>query len=301
MDRPRALARAKINLRLAVLAREDTGFHQIETIFCALELADEIEIRTAARGITLEVLTASEHDAVAPELGPVGENLAVRAATAFFDAAGIEPRVAIRLTKRIPAGAGLGGGSSDAATVLKLLNEVHGAPLDIRDLLDIGAGLGSDVPFFIGGAAMALAWGRGGRLAPLPPLPSRTVLLAVPSHAMSTARAYADLAHIRAAELHGRQTVAAPVIIDPNVASWTAVAALAVNDFESVVFSRMPLLAAVRERIERNGAVIARMTGTGSVVFGVFEDPAAAAAARDEMLREQPDVRVVLTRTLEAV
>jgi 4-diphosphocytidyl-2-C-methyl-D-erythritol kinase len=285
-------ARAKLNLALHVLAREASGFHQIETIFCAIELADELEITTACdAGIHLDVVAPPEDAAPAPDLGPAESNLAWRAAASFFAAAGLERRVRIRLVKRIPAGAGLGGGSSDAAAVLTALNALHGAPLSDQRLLEIGGELGSDVPFFVAGVDLALAWGRGNRLAPLPPLPSRPVLLAVPPVGSSTAAAYARLAAERAAD-H-----AAPARLLQPVRRWDDVAAMARNEFEDVVFAGAPELAELREGLAGSGAFLARLTGTGSVVFGIYEDVQAAQRARDALAASHPECRWILTRT----
>jgi 4-diphosphocytidyl-2-C-methyl-D-erythritol kinase len=294
------LARAKLNLGLAVLAREASGFHQIETLFCALELADDVELTLSGDGVRLTMAApagpaahASPAPEAVPDLGPEQENLACRAAAAFFRHTGAEPRVAIRLIKRIPAGAGLGGGSSDAAAVLAGLNTLHGGPVPPGELLRIGAGLGSDVPFFMSGSAFALAWGRGNRMVPLPPLPPAPVLLAVPPVPVATADAYAELARCR-----GDSYVAPPAILDIGLTTWEQAAAHAKNDFEDVVFKRMPVLAELREEIAASGAVLARMTGTGSTVFGVYRDYAAATRARRRLARGFTDVRFLLTRTL---
>jgi 4-diphosphocytidyl-2-C-methyl-D-erythritol kinase len=281
-------APAKLNLRLAVLAQENTGYHQIETIFCALELADSIEISTSSDDVTLDVVFEGM-DTV--DLGPVERNLAVRAARAFFHAARLPPRAAIRLVKRIPSGAGLGGGSSDAATVLVLLNRAHGELLPYAELLRMGAALGSDVPFFISGAALALGWGRGGRLLPLPPLPQRAVLLAVTGVDVATPAAYAALAETR------RGADPAPAAVLAPLTDWNAARDLAANDFEPIVFARLPLLHKLRVAIEEKGAAIARMTGSGSVVYGIFEEEAAALAAADGLDDDFPDVTWRLTRT----
>jgi 4-diphosphocytidyl-2-C-methyl-D-erythritol kinase len=290
-------ARAKLNLSLTVLAREASGFHQIETLFCAIALADEIEVAIDAGGgdgggIELDVVGPVEDEGGAmPDLGPTTSNLAYRAAEQFFDAAGLTPRAQIRLTKRIPAGAGLGGGSSDAAAVLGALNSLHGHPLTTDDLLRLGARLGSDVPFFLAGTDLARAWGRGGRLTPLPPLPSRPVLLAVPTQRVATADAYAALAASRAADF-----AAPPAILAPP-AGWSDVAAMAHNDFEELIFRRHPRLAEIRSAIAGAGAAMARMTGSGSVIFGIFESPAAATAALQTLQPAHPDVSWILTST----
>jgi 4-diphosphocytidyl-2-C-methyl-D-erythritol kinase len=287
------LAHAKLNLSLVVLAREEAGFHQIETLFCALELADEIEVSATGRRIHLQLMAPPEAPGSTPDLGSPQQNLAHRAAALFYSAADLEPGVELRLTKRIPAGGGLGGGSSDAAAVLNTLNRIHAQPLSRQRLLEIAARLGSDVPFFLAGSALALGWGRGTRLLPLPPLPSAPVLLAVPRERVATADAYADLAVRR-----GRSTAAAPAIIHPAIRRWEDAAAVARNDFEDVIFPRIPLLARLREALIEEGALMARMTGSGSTIFGIFDDAAIAADARSTLAGRFSDTEFRLTRTL---
>jgi 4-diphosphocytidyl-2-C-methyl-D-erythritol kinase len=304
----RVLAHAKLNLSLVVLAREASGFHQIETVFCRVALADEVCFLPGDASGQLRLHVDGE------PLGAMEENLAYRAARIFHEAAGTGAGEVIRLVKRIPVGGGMGGGSSDAAAVLRGLNRLHGHPLGRDDLLRLGAGLGSDVPFFLAAAALARAGGRGGRIQPLPPLPSVPVLLALPPVAVSTAEAYADLAARRHADW-----VAPPAIITAVPESWEEIAAAAGNDFEDVVFPRIPLLRTLRDALRDHGAAIARMTGTGSTVFGIFASagtgvsgagdsaaPAAAdrdsraAAARDSLAAAFPDTRFLLTHTLPA-
>ena len=281
------LAPAKLNLSLRVLARESTGFHQIETLFCALELADEIAISPTSGGVSLAVEPPTDQPGPAPDLGPIDANLAYRAAALFLKEAPLDGGVHIRLVKRIPAGAGLGGGSSDAAAVLRALNELRSKPIPPRALLELGSRLGSDVPFFITGAPLALAWGRGERIAPLPPLAPAPVVLAVPPERVVTADAYAALA---------AEGAPSPMVVDIP-ASWSDVANLAHNDFEATVFSWHPRLGAVRAMLEDAGANIARLTGTGSVVFGLFTDAADAAAAADRITDAYPDIDTIITQT----
>jgi 4-diphosphocytidyl-2-C-methyl-D-erythritol kinase len=291
------LAPAKLNLTLRVLAREASGFHQIETLFCALALADEIEVTLGHDRLTLEVHSPPESAGPPPDLGPLRHNLAWRAAEAFQRLTGQPPQAAIRLTKRIPAGAGLGGGSSDAAAVLRALNTLHHEPLTQDQLLRAGAELGSDVPFFLSGAVLALAWGRGGRLAPLRPLPDRPVVLAVPRQRVDTGAAYAGLA-----AQYAPAYVAPPAIIETRLQNWAEVAASAENDFEPFVFGELPLLAAVRAALAQSaGAEIARMTGTGSVLFGIFNSDADADAALDDLEATFADVEFIRTRTAAAL
>jgi 4-diphosphocytidyl-2-C-methyl-D-erythritol kinase len=283
-------AHAKLNLSLRVLARETTGYHQIETLFCALELADEIAISRTSGGVSLAVDLPTDRPGATPDLGPIEENLAYRAAALFMQEAPLARGVHVRLVKRIPAGAGLGGGSSDAAAVLCALNELRPKPIPAQALLELGARLGSDVPFFITGAPLALAWGRGERIAPLPPLAPAAVVLAVPPERVATADAYAAFA---------AEGAPSPMIVRIP-ASWSDVADLAHNDFEATVFALHPRLGAVRAMLEDGGANIARLTGTGSVVFGLFADAAGAAAAADRITDAYPDIDTIVTQTRTA-
>src|SRR2546421_1236552 len=171
MDAVRVAAHAKINLFLRILAREASGFHQIETAFALLELADELQVRRTDAGVKLEVN--------GPDLGATDENLAVRAARAVLEATGNRFGVAITLTKRIPVRAGLGGGSSDGAAALHAVNALAGNAVPRHELLHFAARLGSDVAFFAGGAALAVVWGRGGSPFPLPPPPPLPALISL--------------------------------------------------------------------------------------------------------------------------
>ncbi len=190
MDRVRITAPAKVNLRLRVLAREASGYHSLETVFCAISLADTLTVRRSEPGIRLIVEGAVD-------TGPPERNLVVRAAERMEQELGSGLGVEIHLHKQIPAAAGLGGGSSDAAACLRALNALLGEPIAPERLLQMGAELGSDVPFFLCGSPLALAWGRGERLLPLPPLPERCVLVAYPGEPISTADAFARVAERR--------------------------------------------------------------------------------------------------------
>jgi 4-diphosphocytidyl-2-C-methyl-D-erythritol kinase len=281
----RERAPAKVNLLLHVLAREASGYHALETLLCAVDLADEVEVRRGAPGIRLAV--DGSVDTGAPE-----RNLCVLAAEAYHDAIGREGAVDISLTKRIPARAGLGGGSSDAAATLRALNALDGRPLPPSSLLDLAVALGADVPFFLCGSPLALAWGRGERLLALPPLPARPVLLAHPEATVSTPDAFRRLGEARGADAPPRAR-SFPLAA---LGGWASVAALAENDFEEGVLPTLPGAAGALEAMAAEGAVLARMTGTGSTLFGVFEDDAPRERARERV--NALGLRCVLARTL---
>lgn len=265
-------APAKLNLRLRVLGRRADGFHAIETLLVRLRLGDAVELETGGEGIDLHV------DAPAG-VGEVPEdetNLCWRAARLVYDEVGRPPAVTIRLTKRIPVAAGLGGGSSDAAAVLVGLNRLLGAPLDRPALAALAGRLGSDVPFFTAETPCALAWGRGERVLPLSPPPARPVLIVAPDFGISAAEAYGWWAE------DARATESTPEILPPpgGLASWTTIAGLATNDLAPPVERRRPELAAARRALETAGAAIALLCGSGSCVAGVFPGEAELEAGR---------------------
>jgi 4-diphosphocytidyl-2-C-methyl-D-erythritol kinase len=259
-------AQAKVNLRLRVLARETSGFHQLETLFLRLTLADTVTVRRTEGARTLDV--AGSVDAGA--LGPVERNLAWRAAAAYVEAAGWRDGVAIELVKRIPVGGGLGGGSADAGAVLRALDAIAPAPLGEASLLRIAGTLGADVPFLVSEHAYALGWGRGERLLALGPPPSREVVLLVPAFGVDTAEAYGWLAADRARGGAGADLAEPAGVLDTTrLGSWEALAPLAVNDFEPVVAARHPAIAELVDGLRASGCAPAMMSGSGSVVFGV--------------------------------
>jgi 4-diphosphocytidyl-2-C-methyl-D-erythritol kinase len=283
LERP---AHAKINLRLCVLAQETSGYHQIETVLCLISMADMV---------TVEPAPSLSLDVEGGDAGPVDDNLVLRTARAFFARTGIPGGAAFRLGKRIPAGAGLGGGSSDAATALHLLNQMHGTPLDAGALLEIGFTLGSDVPFFVSGAACALAWGRGERLLTLPAPPVRSVIIVVPTERMATATAYAELARRREGVPH----VQSPALRVPeDFATWDALERTMCNDFEPIADAAIPELPEVRRTLLAAGATAAQLSGSGSAVFALFDDEHVTGSAAGAVRDAHPDAHVFTARTL---
>lgn len=269
-------ARAKVNLFLRVLAREASGYHGIETLFCRIRLADTLvaERGGAAGEVTLEVEGG-------PDLGPVERNLAVRAARAVLDATGPRFGVALRLAKRIPVEAGLGGGSADAAAALEAVNQLAGNAVPRAELLHFAARLGADVPFLLSGASLALGWGHGERLLRLPPLPSAPLLLVCPPVAVPTAEAYGWVAEAR--QSAGPRGALA---LDLDALSrWSDVARMAGNDFESPVFGRHPEVRAAFEALARTGPLLCRMSGSGATLVALY---------RSE--REREDAKMMLGR-----
>lgn len=279
-------APAKINLYLRVLGQRLDAFHEIETLFQAVSLRDRLRVElTPTSGVEIEVTGA--------DVGPVEENLAYRAASAMVKASGQQLGVRVQLEKVIPAGAGLGGGSSDAAAVLRGLNGLLDLPLAPGDLKLIAADLGSDVSFFIGDSTLALGRGRGERIEPLPPLPEAHLALVLPPIHVATAWAYHELDARRAG---GGE----PPCFDSGgdvPADWTEMAALATNDFEEVVADVHAEVAESLGALREAGAEPALLSGSGAACFGVFRD----ADTADDAIRRMSlrlDWPVVAVRTL---
>ncbi|HWR53374.1 MAG TPA: 4-(cytidine 5'-diphospho)-2-C-methyl-D-erythritol kinase [Bryobacteraceae bacterium] len=270
--RARLNALAKINLGLQVLGRRPDGFHELRTIFHTISLADTIEIEfTPGRGSAVSL----ECSVPIP-----GENLLERAARSVMDAARIRGEVRFRLTKAIPMGAGLGGGSSDAAAVLLALPVLAGRHLALARLIELGSALGSDVPFFLlGGAAVGV--GRGTELYPLPDVPTRHALVVAPGVHVSTAEAYEKLARPELTSGAAMNTISSfeslAWMLSQDPAQTLPVVE---NDFETVVFRDFPKLGKIKRKLARQGANPALMSGSGSSLFGLFESRAAAARAR---------------------
>lgn len=264
--RARVRAFAKLNLDLRVLAKRPDGYHELRTIFQTVSLADTLEIAfTPARNTTIELDDAAG----------IPDNLVTRAARLLMDAMRATGRVAMQLEKRIPMGAGLGGGSSDAAAVLLALPVLAGKAVPLETLCALGQQLGSDVPFFLlGGTAVGI--GRGTELFPLPDAGNRAGLIVAPGVHVSTAAAYAALSSCLTQELQENK------IFSFQSHTWSVLdGAAGANDFEAVVLEREKSLATLKRRLMRAGASPAMMTGSGSALFGLFRDRREAARALD--------------------
>lgn len=279
-------ARAKINLHLAVLAREDSGYHSVETILQKIDLSDTVTVSLLNSGPSTLACDV--------DFGNTEDNLAFKAAKLFLAHARWNTGFHINLIKRIPAGAGLGGSSADAAATLSALNtlaEQH-APekvLPHSKILELASSLGADVPFMASPFSTAIAWGRGDRMLELAPLPARQVVLVVPKVRVSTREAYGwvDTSRKKA----GSMTLNAGKLSG----SWHKIAEWAYNDFQPVVSARLPDVQDALEEFTRSGAEMTRMSGTGSVVFGIFD--AVPAGLEERLCSMNFDVIVTATAT----
>lgn len=271
-------ARAKINLHLEVLGKLPSGYHAVQTVYHSIDLADTLTFQRANAGVVIDC-----DDETVPT---GGQNLVARAAEAFFRFTGAAVGLRVAITKRIPAGAGLGGGSADAAATLVALSRLCHTRYPASVLERIGAAIGADVPFCVRGGA---AWGvgTGTELTPLPDASGLRVLVVNPGIHVDTAWAYAALRASPIRRGQGFRLTAADTGVT-ILRAWSGVEPSARNSFEKPVFAAHPVVRVIRDRLRRHGAA-AMMTGSGSTVFGVFHDDRALSAARDAM-SDQPFV-----------
>ena len=264
-------AYAKVNLTLAVGEKRPDGYHEVVSVMQRVSLHDTLTAEQTREGITL---TCSD-----PALPSGEENLAHRAASLFFRETGIAGGAALTLEKRIPSQAGLGGGSSDAASALLALRKLYAPALPDTELETMAAALGSDVPFFIRGGTQ-LATGRGEVLSPLPPLTDGWFVIVKPTESFSTPAMYRRLD-----ELPPACTPPLP----PLQGGLPALAAGLFNRFEAAI----PAGSAVwdiKARLAAYGALASLLSGSGSAVFGLFDTEAAARAAVEALRPAWPEI-----------
>jgi 4-diphosphocytidyl-2-C-methyl-D-erythritol kinase len=284
----RGHAPAKLNLTLRVFGQRPDGYHELETVMAAIDWVDDIELELIPGGrgeIRMELLGDVPEGLVS---GP--ENLAWMAAQRFLEGTGWSGAIGIRLTKRIPAGAGLGGGSSDAGAVLRGLSAATGLELDRSVLLEMAQAIGSDVPFFITDNSAAVCRGRGELIEGCANgLEGMPVVVVYPGFGSSTRAAYA-----------GFKKPLSPPAWNPTIfldflkkGSLRQVADYLTNDLAGPVTAKFPFLELVREALIEGGALGASMTGSGSAFFGLFADELVAeGVSRDLRGRLGPAARV---------
>ena len=310
--RLRIVAPAKVNLGLRITGLRPDGSHELESLFAPLDFGDEVVIETApAPGRSVDL--ALEVQTPLAAAVPAGRaNLAARAAERFLDRAGLACAVRIHLTKRIPAAAGLGGGSSDAGAVLRALVECFPDALAPPALAELALGLGADVPFFLD-PRPAIVRGIGERVEPLTGLPAVALLLVNPGIPLATAEVYRAFDAL-GTDPSGRSSTAVPVRLEPLLRAggagpprrgpWDRAFARALedlleNDLEAAAVRLCPPVARLRARLRKAGARAVGLSGSGPTVLGVFDSPAAAAAgsAREGF---EPPVWARVATTLES-
>jgi len=258
---------AKINLFLKITGKRPDGYHELVSLMCGISLRDKIVLRPGTEAISV----TCDYPGVPED----ATNLAALAAAVFYEHHQVPERVAIEIEKQIPAGAGLGGGSSNAATVLKGLNAFYGLPLTPDELAVLGATIGADVPFFLFGRP-AVATGIGDRLTTFEGLDRCKVLVIYPGFGIPTADVYKKLNlgltkcenHLKSFFLKQNGFIPAQHLC---------------NDLETVVIPRYPEIAAVKKRLIENGAEGALMSGSGSSIFGLFAESQTAQTAAEAL------------------
>jgi 4-diphosphocytidyl-2-C-methyl-D-erythritol kinase len=275
----RVLSPAKINLNLEVRRKRPDGYHEIQTLMQRIDLADEIEIDRREEGISL--------DLEGEETPPGADNLAVRAARIFLQETKIDAGVRMRLKKNIPVAAGLGGGSSNAASVLMGLRELFQADVEDVRLRAWGARIGADVPFFIF-KKPAWAEGKGERLKTAEIAAPLWFLLLVPPFRISTAWAYDAYDQLGVDKTR-------PFLVQNPYPDFAALLPILQNDLEQASIGRFPVIGEMKDHLRAQGAQGVLMSGSGPVVFGLFSDPQGAKRA-EKKLSLPPGWRIIQAR-----
>lgn len=265
----RILAPAKVNLCLHVLGRRPDQYHELAMLMQRVDLCDVIDV---------ELVDGRDVTVLCPglELADGEPNIVEKAARLFLSHVGVEQGISIEIDKRIPAAAGLGGGSSDAAAVLEALDLLLEQRLPQAELMSLARCLGADVPFFLY-KQTAWATGIGDQLEPWPGVPPVTLVLVNPGVAVSTAWVYQNL---------GLTCLGPAARIPRFPVGISGLVRLLHNDLEVVTCRRYPVITTIKERLLAAGAAGALMAGSGPTVFGLFEDPASADRAVLELSRE---------------
>ena len=270
-------APAKINLNLHVTGRRQDGYHELVTRMQKLDCCDWLELELTDKG-QIEILCDSD------EVGSDSSNHAVRAAHQFFRSGGMSGRhgLKIKLVKKIPVAAGLGGGSSDGASVLKGLNELCGFPFSEAELIDCGRGLGADFAFFLSGYTAAVARGIGDELERAESADQYHYLLVNPGVPVETRWVYDNYRLTKKAD-----KFIFPGSLNTDEQSFTPAALH--NDLEAVTIARYPVIDRIKEMLMEDGAAGALMSGSGPTVFGLFNDERSAEAAVRSLARKFAD------------
>jgi 4-diphosphocytidyl-2-C-methyl-D-erythritol kinase len=276
-------APAKINLFLRVTGRRADGYHELDSVFLPIGIADSvrIEIRPAQRAAVILRCDAAS-------LAAAHSNLASRAAAAFMKEYGLAALVSIDLQKRIPVGAGLGGGSSDAGAVLRMMAALCGVALDDR-LARVAVALGADVPYFLDPRPSRVR-GIGERCEPIAALPRLALVLAIPPMEVPTARIFAALSR-------EQWSGPAPAADLADILAGNLTPRVLVNDLSAPAIRLYPEIARLSTLLREEGARAAQMSGSGGAVFGIFADDEAARHAASRMRDRAPETRVFATTT----
>ena len=274
MRTTKKFAYGKLNLTLDVLGLREDGYHDMQMLMQSVNLCDEVTV--TIRDDDVWACVCDNGDI------PAGDgNLALKAARAFYGAHSFAGGVEISIAKKIPMQAGMAGGSADAAAVLRGLNELCGNPFSVAELMRLGEQVGSDVPYCVLGGT-ALAEGRGEILTPLCPLPSCAFVLVKPEFSVSTPQLFRELDKSECVQRPDTPGALQAV----NNGDLNGVCARLFNVFQPVLNQQFPVIDALCVRLKELGALGACLTGTGSVVYGIFESLASAEIAADVLRNE---------------
>lgn len=282
MNAVKEKAYAKINLYLDVTQKREDGFHEIKTVMHTVSLADEITVIADRKGSTSQIRISIDGASFLPT---DGRNLAVKAAKLFLDRTCNNASVTIKMKKNIPVAAGLAGGSSDAAAVLRAMNRIYGKPLGEKAMLSLAGELGSDVPYCLVGKT-ALCYGRGELMTRLPDLSGLTFLIVKIDEHVSTPVAYTELDRVfndfKDEKIEDGRLEALISSLKTGRLDYSCL----YNIFEDAVFPIVPVSKSVKARLLSLGASAAMMSGSGPTVFGVFESREVAEMAKETLGKE---------------
>ena len=268
---------AKINLTLDILGKREDNFHEIESIMQQVSLADDITLESIKEDKIILECSSKELENE--------NNLAYKAALLLKTRFNIKRGVKIKIKKNIPTAAGLSGGSSNAAAILKALKRMWKIHTSEHELSKLGSELGSDVPFHIFGKT-CLIKGRGEIVEPLENFPSADIVIINPGFEVSTKEAYAEICHAEPCNIKATQTM----LKEP---SWTFLH----NDFEALTIKKHKVIAEIKTRLKELGAVNSLMSGSGPTVFGIFKDIEIAQKAEEALKLKYPFVYLARTLT----
>ena len=270
-------AYAKINLTLDVLGLRDDGYHALKSVMQTVHFSDDVEIDV---GTGRDWCLKCEADGV-----PLDErNLAWKAAKVFFEATGLEPNgIEIRIVKRIPSQAGLGGGSSDAAAVFRALNCHYGMPMTLQQLADLSAKVGSDVPFCVLGGTVMVE-GRGEFVRKMQQIPDCNIVICKPDFPVSTPELYRKIDQCVITKRPDNDAMEAAIL----AGDLTAIANNVHNVFDPIVAADHPQIDEIKAVFAEFGALAQQMSGSGSAVFAIMPDEESACAVYNELKKEYP-------------
>lgn len=275
---------AKINLGLKIIKKRDDGYHEIETIFQMVSLFDTLTFRN----LQSEIILKTDHDKL-----PVDEtNLVAKAAKLLQQETGTKKGIEIFIEKKIPIGAGLGGGSGNAAFTLIGLNNLWELHLKKRDLISLAISLGSDVPFFLSGGPTAIGKGRGETLIPFENRSNIHVVLVYPNISVSTGSIYKEL-NLGLTSNSKDINILRSLLVEGKIAE---LGSYLYNDLETVVCKKYPALAEIKKKLMNSGAVGALVSGSGSSVFGIYIQQETARKATAKLINNE--WQVFLTETI---